>query len=359
MLRRLYVDNYRCLVNFELRPEAVNLLVGRNGSGKSTFLEVLQILSGLVAGESPTVLFQADTLPWWDTRKSQTFEVELDDEATEDRFVYRLVVKHSDKDGAAIVEERLTRGSAELFGFSGNELRLSGLKEAIGFEGRQSVVALGLGLDPAAKRFLAQLRGLRVFRLNPWSFEAQSRNEWSVLNSNGSNLVSFLRAWSQSDPAGFLQWNRKAQEVMPQFDDLKLRELAPGNRMLVGSKRVDGSERLISAINFSEGERCLLALYAIAYSSHRGVLALDEPDNFLSPSEVQPILRTLTGRFEDGLGNQLFVVTHHPESIDYLAAYQTWLFEKSSDGVVRVRPLEFDREGGERPTDALMAGSPQ
>ena len=36
MLTRLYIDNFRCFVNFEYRPAARELILGRNGSGKTT-----------------------------------------------------------------------------------------------------------------------------------------------------------------------------------------------------------------------------------------------------------------------------------------------------------------------------------
>ncbi len=35
MIKRIYIDNFRCFSNFELRPDRVNLLFGVNGSGKS------------------------------------------------------------------------------------------------------------------------------------------------------------------------------------------------------------------------------------------------------------------------------------------------------------------------------------
>jgi predicted ATPase len=53
MLTRLYCDNYKCLVNFEFRPEAIQLLMGRNGAGKSTVFEVLELIRDFAArGES-------------------------------------------------------------------------------------------------------------------------------------------------------------------------------------------------------------------------------------------------------------------------------------------------------------------
>lgn len=49
MLTRLYCDNYKCLVNFEFRPEATQLLMGRNGAGKSTVFEVLELIRDFAA----------------------------------------------------------------------------------------------------------------------------------------------------------------------------------------------------------------------------------------------------------------------------------------------------------------------
>ncbi len=41
MLKRLYVDNYKCLVNFEFVPQQIQLLLGVNGTGKSSVFDVL------------------------------------------------------------------------------------------------------------------------------------------------------------------------------------------------------------------------------------------------------------------------------------------------------------------------------
>jgi predicted ATPase len=38
------VDDFRCLVNFELKFDRVNLLLGENGTGKTTEFEVLHRL---------------------------------------------------------------------------------------------------------------------------------------------------------------------------------------------------------------------------------------------------------------------------------------------------------------------------
>jgi len=42
MLQRLYVDNYKCLVNFELPLQELSLLLGPNGAGKTSVLGAAQ-----------------------------------------------------------------------------------------------------------------------------------------------------------------------------------------------------------------------------------------------------------------------------------------------------------------------------
>jgi predicted ATPase len=212
-----------------------------------------------------------------------------------------------------------------------------------------------LGTAPDTRRFQGLVTNLLTFRLNPWSIDLAARREHRMLNVGADNLVGFLRSWSQEDPEAFVAWKRRALTALPALDDLQLRELEAGSRMLLGTKVIDGNEVVMGLDSFSEGERALLVLHAIAGIARRDrLIALDEPDNFLAPSEVQPILREFTIE-PPREAAQLLVVTHHPETIDFLASYSTWLFEKGRDGLARVRKLEFDREAGERPTESLLA----
>ncbi len=52
MIRRLYINNYRCLENFELpiSGKPSSLLIGKNGSGKSTVGAALQVLQSIARG---------------------------------------------------------------------------------------------------------------------------------------------------------------------------------------------------------------------------------------------------------------------------------------------------------------------
>lgn len=350
VLRRIYVDNFRCLVNFEFRPESVNLLLGKNGSGKSTLFDAMRAIESVLFGQPLSTVLSPASLPWWDTRRVQRFEVEISEGGNE--FNYVLAVRHSDRETPTIVEERLVVDNVAQLSLVNGLLTLPSVSKPIPFEGKQSALATGLASTTLTTRFLTLVRRVLVFRLNPWSFDIDAREENAMLNIDGSNLVAFLRSWSQADPEAFVEWKRRALRALPHFGDLQLKELVPGSRMLVGTKQIDGKEKLLNIASFSEGERVRLALQAIAGLGGIAI-GLDEPDNFLAPSEVQPILRSFT--LDRSPASQLLIVTHHPESIDYLASYATWLFERTDEGLTRVRRYEFDRAEGERPTDALLS----
>ena len=78
MLTRLYCHNFKCLDNFEFRPAPMQLLVGRNGGGKSTVFEVLRLLRDFaVRGETCEDRFLGETRTRWQTVSIQQFELDV------------------------------------------------------------------------------------------------------------------------------------------------------------------------------------------------------------------------------------------------------------------------------------------
>jgi predicted ATPase len=79
MLKRLYVDNFRCLVNFEMKFDRLGLLMGENGAGKSTVFEVLRRLRSFLIGYTTVdESFSGDSLTRWQPAKEQRFNLDLE-----------------------------------------------------------------------------------------------------------------------------------------------------------------------------------------------------------------------------------------------------------------------------------------
>jgi AAA15 family ATPase/GTPase len=78
MLERLYVDNYRCMVNFECRLAAKQLILGSNGAGKSTVFDVLALQRDFcVRGEPAGDALAGSTRTRWQNVPEQSFELDV------------------------------------------------------------------------------------------------------------------------------------------------------------------------------------------------------------------------------------------------------------------------------------------
>ncbi len=95
MLKRIYIDNFRCFVNFELHLEKVSLLLGANGSGKTSIFNILERIQRLVSdGEKISDLFKNESLTRWRT-DSLLQKIELDVSGNDGTYRYSLEVEHS------------------------------------------------------------------------------------------------------------------------------------------------------------------------------------------------------------------------------------------------------------------------
>jgi predicted ATPase len=119
MLTRIYIDNFRCFVNFEYRPERKQLLLGANGSGKSSLLSAIRDLKQFVKGdENP---FTQSTRTRWQDLPLQVLEIEaiLDDK----NYEYRVEIRFaSETKQPSVSMERLKVSGAPVFELVNGEI---------------------------------------------------------------------------------------------------------------------------------------------------------------------------------------------------------------------------------------------
>ena len=66
MLKRIHIDNYKCLTNFDLRFGELTLLLGANGCGKSAVFEIMGKLRDFIRGDARVgELFSAADITHW------------------------------------------------------------------------------------------------------------------------------------------------------------------------------------------------------------------------------------------------------------------------------------------------------
>jgi predicted ATPase len=347
MISRIYVDNFRCLTNFTLNLDSLNLLLGANGSGKSSVLEVLRRLQRLLNDqELVDAVFPSEDLTRWQTQTIQNFEVDLS--VADGVYRYSLKIEHSLQERKRrIKEERLTWNNQPLFLFDGTKAHLYRDNHSAGPEflcdwSRSSIAFLQERNDNKRLTQFRQAIGHWVLvKILPASIDSTSLIEESRLNTDASNFASWYRFLSQVHQGNILELTQTLREILPGFDQFSLREHGEEVRVLKVFMR-SGSQNekaLPYAFNeLSDGQRMLVVLYTllIGLKGEGYSLFLDEPDNFISLREIQPWLLALQNACGEGV-NQVALISHHPEVLNLFAHDNGLWFSRSENGHVQVK----------------------
>jgi energy-coupling factor transporter ATP-binding protein EcfA2 len=352
MLKRIFADNFRALVNFEFRPGRLSLLLGGNGTGKTSVFDVLGKLRDLIVLGSPASDLFSYTRTRWDTRNVQRFELEI--ESVGGIYRYALEIEHpAERLGRPFIRsESVTYDGDQLYRFAAGEVHLFRDDRQAGnvfpFRPEASFLA---NVDPPGARYVARLAGFKalmtklwVFQPNPFDVEPASRQDQIFLARNGSNFASFFKYLNDERPAARTELESRLGEALPGFRNLRFQTIGDRKFLLAEFSALSEGAKPpeYELLELSEGQRVLAFLYAVVCGLVQpgAVICFDEPDNFVALSEIQPWLQVLRDTLEER-GGQAMIISHHPEVIDYLALDSLWWFERPS-GPVIARPYEPD-----------------
>lgn len=366
MFTRLYVDNYKCLVNFDLRLHELTLLLGPNGVGKTSVLDVvyaLQQLLGGVAKVTDPQVFPTRTLTRWQSRNFQVFQADVALEG--DPFSYRIEVEHDTQtQRARIKEERLTANEEPLFRCEMGEVQLYRDDHSEGpvfkVDWGESALArvAPRGDNRLLTRFLEFVRKIVVCGLYPSGFKAESATEDARLERDARNFVGWYRHVLQERQDLVPGFNDAMQEIVHGFKGIRLERVGLDTRALMVVFEDHGERFELRLDEISDGQRALVALNALTIlTAGQGYsLFLDEPDNYVALREIQPWLAGL----EDGCGEtipQAVLCSHHPECIDYLGVGNGFLLRRESSGAIRADGLaDAPAEGGLKLSEIVARG---
>jgi len=365
MLKRLYANNYRCLVNFEINFDELTLLVGPNGGGKSTLFDLLYKIRHLIVDNAKVAeVFPPEDLTAWINQTEQSFE--LDVQGEDGLFSYKMVISHHPDSRKQRIElEHLLLDGKTLFEFKMGEVTLyhDDHKPGAEYSFDWSVSALAtIASRPDNKKltwFKGWLERLFIVSLQPKSMVSETAEESSWLNRDGTNFASWYRYISQEHQDRIFSLTEQLRDVLPGFHAFKL-EQAGKHRILKAG--FGGEDETASKIYFdfeqlSDGQRIIMVLYSllIGLQTLGHTLFIEEPENYVSLPEIQPWLMELNDACGEGFP-QAVLISHHPELIDYLGPESSKWLERDSLGPSRVKKLPTEIEQGLKLSEKIARG---
>jgi ABC-type polar amino acid transport system ATPase subunit len=350
MIERLYVHNFRCLENFtlDLGVNRSALMIGRNGTGKTTVLKSLRLIQRICRGAGRVKhIIDASDFTQHRTEVPMQFEVELS--LAGKRYKYAISFEWPERfHEARILDERLWVDGNPVFVRRQNQVQLP---KGTTFGLDWHVFALSLIEERESisevKAFFASLILIEPIPPLMASFSEEPSAE---LQFSAQNYASCLRMLIGQKPAAYGAFESYLRTAIPDFSSIEYVPRGESGAGLLVKFELKNSQRSLSVDfkSLSSGEKCFfLGAYILAANSVGSpvVCLWDEPDSHLSLSEVGQFitsLRKMTNR-----GGQFIATTHHPETVRKFSDDATFvLTRKSHLEPTVIRPLsDFSYSG--------------
>lgn len=348
--------NYKSIGKCDIPLRPFTIVVGRNGSGKSNFLDALRFIveslqtsldhaikarGGVDAvrrrstGHPRNFAIEVEmALPAWQTA---AYGFEIASRQAPDRkpggFRVRRERLHvRDARGEMVVAYDVKHGEVASATF---ETRPPSVADRL-----YLVTAAGL---PQVRPVYDALLSMGFYNLNPDSMkELQSPDAGELLHRDGANAASVLSRLASESPGSLARIKDYLDTIVPGIVEVDRVALGP-KETIEFRQRVQGSDHpwKFYANSMSDGTlRALGILVAVTQLSHRTspvrLVGIEEPETALHPAAAGALMDALN---EAAAHTQVLVTTHSPDLLDQVDFNEhALLITVSTEGTTRIAP---------------------
>lgn len=343
MLSRVQVKNYRSLADVDVYLEPITALVGQNGSGKSTFLDVVGFVSDAMAFGLRGALNQRggiDAIRRWSPRgEYHDVEITLTVDASDVWAQYGFSLASDGRNAYRVQREFCRYGSEQreatlCFELVNGEFSThmdpdgNAVADSPVFDtGFLALPALGSFGNKTLAALQAYFANMKRYALNPDLIRSvQPIAHEYELAEHGGNSASLLNRMIEDEAPVLSELRAALTHVVNDIRDIRVQR---AGRHLVTEFQHEFPHELFAwfdAAQESDGTLRLLGLLLAAYQPPPNVfLAIEEPELALHPGAMgllSDILLSLEGR------TQLLLTTQSPDLVARFSADQIRVVEK-------------------------------
>lgn len=172
---------------------------------------------------------------------------------------------------------------------------------------------------------------------------------------NGENLTQLLNDLKNNHSLDFETIENTLQKVNPAYKEIVISNITGQSYLSLREKKLN---KTIGALHISDGTLHFLLLEAIFLNPNRGtLLAVDEPERGLHPDMIRSVAEMLKSAAKE---SQLIIATHSPHLLNQFELEDVLVFEKNENNSTEVKKLSdtdfSDYEGDLLPGQLWLNG---
>ncbi len=352
-LKRVLLKNFKSIASCCVTLRPLSFLVGRNGAGKSNFLDALRfVVDGLETTLDHAIKSRGglNSVRRISTGHPRNFAIALDVLLPDaKRAIYEFEIAAGAKGAFVVKHEKATICDDQhqaIARFAVREGKLSSdnplaLPPAV--KDRLYLVTAS-SLDQFRPLYDA-LKSMGFYNLNPEVMkELQSPDAGELLHRDGGNIASVVGRLAQDEPKVLERIQEYLSKIVPDISSVARETLGP-KETLEFRQRVKGADNpwKFYASSMSDGTlRALGTLIAVKQLSDRdhpvSLVGIEEPETALHPAAAGALMEALR---EASVRTQVIITSHSPDMLERVDPDSEALFAVQSQfGETSIAPPE-------------------
>jgi predicted ATPase len=350
-LHRVAIQDYKSIRRCEVELGSLTFLVGRNGSGKSNFLDALRFVAdGLRASLDQAVRSRVSIYDITRRGPGRTFWILLQLWSPDQLIItYDFVIlAHSPGSFEVVAEElQIDLESGEPLAYyaveSGSVVRSSMENPPAAYADRLYLVSAS-GL-PEFRPAYDALSSMAFYDFSPEAMRRfQAPDTGELLRRDGSNIASVIGRIGNEQPQILERITQYMGAILPGLE--KIERVALGPVETLKFKQMAGEPLAPHEFflwNMSDGTlRALGSLVAAFQFAGRektaGLIGIEEPENSLHPAATAALMDALR---EAATRTQILITSHSPDLLDQLDLdNEVLLAVSSTEGITKIAPID-------------------
>ena len=304
MVNEVTIKGYKSFKDLHLKLEGLNLLIGSNGSGKSNFLSLFELLNNAFEQRLAEHIARTggvDKLLYQGRKVTEQIVAQL----VMGHNSYKLTLQEAD--GKLIVAN-------EELGYYKDNISISKFSMEAGIKDYH-----GLKRGDYIKEYLSHIRKFHFHdtgRRSPFASECHVHNDAYYLYAHGENLSVILYRIHREQPLVYRRIIKVIQSVAPYFSDFYFHVSQADTLRLQWRDRF--SDMIYGPNDLSDGTVRFIALATLFLQPQLPrVIIIDEPELGLHPAAIQKLAGMINSAKKRG--TQIIIAT---QSADLISQFE-------------------------------------